>query len=97
MKKKPSRSKAIDPIALFKILADRNRFKAITLLSENRHGLLVGDVAEMLKIGPSAASHLLAFLNDHGIVLFRKEGRTVRYLLDKTPIALALLRIKRAA
>jgi DNA-binding transcriptional ArsR family regulator len=97
MKKKPSRSKAIDPIALFKILSDHNRFKAITHLSENRTGLLVGDLAELLNIGPSATSHLLAFLNDHGIVIYRKEGRTVRYLLDKTPTALALLRIKRAA
>jgi len=97
MAKKTSRTKAIDPVGLFKILSDPNRFKAITFLSDNRKGLLVGDLADMLDIGPSATSHLLAFLSGKGIVIYRKEGRTVRYLLDKTPTALALLRIKRAA
>ena len=97
MVKKTSRRQAVDSVALFKLLADRNRYSAITLLSETRKGLLVGDIARSLGMGHSAMSHLLGLLHEHDIVSCKKEGRTVRYAISGTPLARALIRIIRAA
>ena len=97
MAKKTSRAKAVDPTAVFKTLSDLNRFRTIDMLSNAKRGLLVGDIASALRIGHSAASHLLGSLHTADIVSFAKEGRTVRYFLSGTPQAKAVLRVKRAA
>ena len=97
MAKKTSRTKAVDPTAAFKILADKNRYRAIKMLSVSRRGLLVGDIAASLKMGHSAASHLLGFLHERDIVTFSKEGRTVRYMISTAQPARAVLRVMRAA
>src|SRR5665213_983434 len=43
MAKKISRAKAVDPTVLFKLLADKRRYRAIGLLIDARKGLLVGE------------------------------------------------------
>ena len=97
MAKKISRAKAASPTALFQLLADQNRFRAITLLAETRRGLLAGEIAETLRIEQSAASHLLGLLYGRDIVQSQKNGRTVRYFLSSAPITKTLLKVIRAA
>jgi DNA-binding transcriptional ArsR family regulator len=96
MAKKNTRLKAIDPIAVFKLLADANRYRALMHLAGARKGLLVGEIAEALGMEHSATSHLLGLLNESGVVSYRKEGRTVRYTLSETPLARMLVRVMRS-
>jgi DNA-binding transcriptional ArsR family regulator len=95
MAKKQTGGKAIDPIALFRLLGDRKRYRVIMLLATSRNGLLVGEIAKAVDMGHSATSHLLGLLNHHDLVSFVKEGRTVRYLLAATPAARSVARIRR--
>ncbi len=97
MAKKSSRTKAAAPTAAFKLLSDPNRYQAIKLLAGSKKGLLVGDIAETLGMGQSATSHLLGLLYRDDIVAFKKDGRTVRYMLASSSAARALMRIMRAA
>ena len=97
MATKSSRVKAVNPVTLFKVLADANRYKAIQLLAEARKGLLVSEVAGTLKMGHSATSHLLGLLNTMDVVSFQKEGRTVRYSLAKSPAAKIVTNLLRAS
>jgi DNA-binding transcriptional ArsR family regulator len=96
MAKKSMRPKAIDPVAIFKLLADANRYRALTALTNARKGMLVREVAESLDMEHSATSHLLGLLNDSGIVVYRKEGRMVRYEIARTPLARSVVRIMRS-
>ena len=96
MVKKVSRTKTVNPTAVFKLLADANRYRTLQLLSQTRKGLLVGDIADMLRIEQSAASHVLGLLYNHGAVRYLKDGRTVRYFLSTTPVAKTLQLIMRA-
>jgi DNA-binding transcriptional ArsR family regulator len=97
MATKSSRVKATNPVTLFKVLADTNRYKAIQLLIEARKGLLVIEVATALKMGHSATSHLLGLLNDVGVVSYNKEGRTVRYGMANSPVAKTITNLLRAS
>ncbi len=96
MAKKPLRVKAADPVAVFRLLSDPHRYRALALLSGQKSGLLVGDIADSLGMGHSAASHLLSVLHRAGVVSFQREGRRVRYALLRTPAARSVLRVMRA-
>lgn len=96
MAKKLSRAKADDPVAVFKLLSDRNRFRAVGLLAGKRGGLLVGDLAKALGMGHSAVSHQLSFLFESGMVVSRKEGRTVRYMIAPSARAQKIVRLMRS-
>ncbi len=97
MAKKASRTKAADPSTMFRLLADPKRLRTIQLLAANRRGLLAGEIASALRVEQSTASHLLGMLHDHDVVIFKKEGRTVRYLISAAPATKTLLRVIRAA
>jgi DNA-binding transcriptional ArsR family regulator len=95
MRKKIVQKKTTDPVALFKILADCSRYDVLMLLHGTRAGLLVGEIADMLGVSHSTTSHLLARLQGEGIVIRKKEGRSVRYRMHTTPLARTIARLAR--
>ena len=97
MAQKSSRARAVSATAAFKLLSDENRDKAVKLVMASRTGLLVGDIADALDMGQSATSHLLSLLLKDEVVKFKKEGRTVRYMLAATPAAKRVIRLLKAA
>lgn len=64
----------------FKILGDPTRVKIAFALSKKE--LCVCDIANLLGISQSTASHSLRSLRQMKIVKFRKEGKTIYYSLD---------------
>lgn len=71
-----------DATALLKVIADPTRFRILSAL--NVEELCVCDLAAVVGISESAASHQLRLLRAHRLVTFRKEGRIAYYrLLDQ--------------
>jgi DNA-binding transcriptional ArsR family regulator len=95
MVKKSPNTKTGDLIALFKLLADSNRYHCVALLMRAKSGESVGVLAELLNMSHSSVSHLLAALHDAGIVAYRKAGREVCYMMAKTPQAKRATRLMR--
>lgn len=87
------KSKSEDHVAVFKLLADESRYRAITLLMRERSGMSVTDIAESLGMTHSSVSHLLAVLHDASIVLYRKKGREIRYVVANTKNAKFVARL----
>jgi DNA-binding transcriptional ArsR family regulator len=65
---------------VFAALSDRTRLKIISALAHQE--LVVGELARLVNISESAASHQLRLLRAQRIVRFRKDGRQVFYTLD---------------
>ncbi|MEA4814460.1 hypothetical protein SDC9_210572 [bioreactor metagenome] len=64
----------------FNLFGDTTRVKILCALF--RSELCVGDIAELLNLTQSAASHQLRMLRNGKLVKFRREGKTVYYSLD---------------
>lgn len=71
---------ATDLAELFKVMADPNRLRIISLLAQRE--LCVCDIAASLEMSQSAVSHQLRVLRIMQLVKFRKEGRAAYYSLD---------------
>jgi len=67
-----------------KTLSDPKRQMMISELIEGEK--TVGEIAEALEIAPSAASHHLAIMRNHGVVKTRRDGANVYYSLVDTKI-----------
>lgn len=65
---------------VFKVFGDSTRIKILYALFES--DLCVGDIATLLHLSQSAASHQLKILKDAKLVKFRREGKIVFYALD---------------
>ncbi len=76
----PSKETIRDLSELFKVLGDGSRLRILFALSV--HELCVCDLAALLDISPSAASHQLRILRASKIVEYRKEGKNVFYSLN---------------
>jgi DNA-binding transcriptional ArsR family regulator len=66
---------------LFNALGDPTRLKLLRSLAEDGDGLRVSDLASRTGLSMSAVSHQLRLLRDRGLVLGRRNGRTVCYTL----------------
>ncbi len=64
----------------FRAMADPTRIRILHALALGE--LIVGDLAQLVQISESAASHQLSLLRALRIVRRRKEGRHVYYALD---------------
>lgn len=73
--------KLLTPL-FFKALCEPNRLKIVSLLSDCKSPLSVGQIAEKLPVDSSVVSRHLAILRDAGIVLAQKRGKEVNYFLD---------------
>jgi len=67
-------------LRFFKALADANRLKIVGLLAREEHS--VGQLAEMLHLGPSTVSHHLGRLSEAGLVSARAVGYYSLYRLE---------------
>jgi len=65
---------------LFKVLGDHTRVRILQALSLSE--LWACDIATLLEMSSSAASHQRRILRAAKIVRFRKEGKNVFYTLD---------------
>ncbi|MEU0570426.1 metalloregulator ArsR/SmtB family transcription factor [Nonomuraea sp. NPDC005983] len=72
-----------------KALASDTR-QQIMLLFEGGVELTVNEVAERLSLAQSAASTQLATLRDSGVLIARREWKTVYYRVNSTGVARAL-------
>jgi ArsR family transcriptional regulator len=64
-------------------LAQDSRLKVFRLLvCQGPPGMAAGDVARSLKVPPNTLSSHLAVLSRAGLVISRKEGRSVIYAID---------------
>jgi DNA-binding transcriptional ArsR family regulator len=73
--------KLLSPM-FFKALCESNRLKIVSMLSDCKTPLTVGQIAEKLPVDSSVVSRHLAILRDAGIVLARKRGKEVHYFMD---------------
>ncbi len=64
----------------FNLFGDTTRVKILCALF--RSELCVGDIAELLNLTQSAASHQLRMLKNGKLVKFRRDGKTIYYSLD---------------
>ena len=65
---------------LFGVLSDPTRVKIFLALSQAE--LCVGDLARLVGVSDSAASHQLRILRNMGLVDYRKEGKLAFYSLS---------------
>ena len=65
---------------IFKVLSDPTRLRICSLLAEAE--LCVSDLAALLDISESAASHQLRLLRSLRLVRHRRDGKMVFYALD---------------
>lgn len=68
---------------LFKALADENRLRILKML-ETR-GLYVCEITEVLHLAFCTVSKHLSILRDAGFIVDEKDGRWVRYRLNREP------------
>jgi DNA-binding transcriptional ArsR family regulator len=78
-----------DVAALFGALADRTRLKLLHAFQDGAE-LCVCDVAHVLGVSMSAASHHLRRLRDLKILKYRNDGKMAYYSL-RTPLAANLM------
>ena len=69
-----------DTVSLFSALADRARLKIILAL-RSREELCVCDVAHVLNVSVSTASHHLRKLRDLRVLRYRNDGKMAYYSL----------------
>ena len=69
-----------DLAELFRVFGDTTRIKVLYALFESE--LCVNDIAQVVGISQSAASHQLRLLKGNKLVKFRRDGKTVYYSLD---------------
>ena len=77
----------------FKILSDPTRFRMLCLLAREKEGLCVGELAEAVGVSHSAASHQLAKLEAHRVVVSFRKGQEVCYELEHNEFTQNLLRV----
>ncbi len=78
-KKMPKEEKLFDLAELYKVFGDSTRIKIISALLHEE--LCVCDLAEIIKVTPSATSHQLRILKQAKLIKYRKVGKTVYYSL----------------
>ena len=84
----PPEDTLIDLAELFKIFGDSTRAKILFLLYEAE--MCVCDIAESLKMTPSAISHQLRILKNAKLVAYRREGKAVIYTLADSHVEQSL-------
>ena len=79
-RKLPDDEAMADAVSLFSALADRARLKIILALSSGEE-LCVCDVAHVLGVSVSTASHHLRKLRDLRVLKYRNDGKMAYYSL----------------
>lgn len=69
-----------DVSALFRIIGDPTRLKILWIIKD--HELCVCDICVLMDMSKSAVSHQLAVLRSANLVKYKKEGKSVFYMLS---------------
>jgi DNA-binding transcriptional ArsR family regulator len=85
-KRMPEESRLEGARAIFAALADRQRLKILHALKDGEE-LCVCDVAHVLKVSISAASHHLRKMRDMGILRDRNDGKMMYYSLRSAAVS----------
>jgi len=80
----PDEEVLYDLAELFKIFGDSTRIRILCALSVS--DMCVCDIANLLKISQSAASHQLRALKQSKLVKYRRDGKSVFYSLADTHV-----------
>lgn len=73
----PTEKKWMEYEFVFKALSDRNRLKIIFNLCAKE--MCARELLQLLNISQPTLSHHMKYLNESGLVVSRKEGRSVYY------------------
>jgi len=76
----------IQTTEVFKLLSDPTRLKILTVLINAKKELCVNEVADAVGASHSATSHQLTSLEARGIVSCFREGKTICYEIENTPL-----------
>ena len=74
---------------LFRLLGDPTRVRLLSALLEAGE-LCVCDLAATIDASETTVSHALRLLRTAGVVRARRDGRTIHYRLDDSPVRLLL-------
>lgn len=66
-----------------KALGDPHRIKILQSVKEHENCIQCADIIEIIGLAQSTVSHHIKQLTDAGLLLAQKEGRNVKYSLDK--------------
>ncbi len=77
-------------VDFFRALADPTRLTVLGRLARARGPLTVSEVADCCGVHLSGVSRHLGLLRQAGIVISRREGRQVKYELDRSTLCGAL-------
>jgi len=80
----------------FRLLSDPTRFRILCVLSKEKNGMCVYELAEAVGISQSAASHQLSKLEAREIVKCYREGQSICYELHISEFTKNLLRVMRS-
>ncbi len=78
---------------IFRKLGESLRLKILKIISAKP--LCVGEIARRLNISPSLASHHLRLMEREGLVKREKEGKNVKYVLNKEELDNLVIRFYR--
>lgn len=79
-KNMPAEEYLYDLADLFRIFGDTTRIRILYSLFDGE--LCVGDISTILGMSQSSVSHQLRILKDSKLVKFRRDGKSIFYLLD---------------
>lgn len=76
-----------------KILANENRQKILTILSNTKVDLCVNQISKLTNISQSLASHQLAYLSAYGLLKSYRVGQTVCYIKSDSAFAKKVFKV----
>lgn len=82
-----------EAVTLMKILSNVHRLKILRIIYTENTDLCVNQIAEKASISQSLASHQLAYLSAHAVVLGHRVGQTMCYEPGKNTMSNKLQKV----
>jgi predicted transcriptional regulator len=74
-------------VDLMKILSNLSRLKILSIIFSAEKDICVNEISKMANISQSLASHQLAYLSSHLVVVGQKMGQTTCYIPAKNEVS----------
>ena len=91
-----TRNRIIETAAAFRLLADPTRCKILLALVRKPSGMCVYEIADMLGVSHSGASHQLGKMERAGVLAGFREGQMVCYRIAQTSRSRIIVKVLRA-
>jgi ArsR family transcriptional regulator len=69
-----------------KALGDPHRIKIMQYIGQSRSCTQCSNIVELIDLTQSAISHHIKQLTDAGLLIAEKEGRNIKYAIDKNVV-----------